>query len=71
MTTHYLSFLDGEWHRKPGKELRELIHQEQLVMITMLVSKLMKQHHDLDISAPELAEAINSTIISPEVWENL
>ncbi len=69
--THFFSFLDGEWHPNFGKELRELIHQEQLVITTMLVSKLMKQHHDLDISAPELAEEINSTVISPEVWKNL
>ena len=71
MSAEYFSFLDGEWHNNPGRELRELIHQEQLVIITVLVSKLMKQHHDLDVSAEELAEAINSTIISPEVWESL
>ncbi len=69
--THYFSYLDGEWHPNFDKELRELIHQEQLVIITILVSKLMKQHHGLDISAAELAEAINSTVISPEVWESL
>ena len=74
MTKHiekYFSFLDGQHHRKAGHELRELIHQEQLVMITIMVSRLMKQFHNLDISAEELAEKINSTVISPEVWETL
>ncbi len=71
MGKDYFSFLDGQFHPKIGHELREVLHQEQLVMITIIVSKLMKQHHGLDISPPELAEEINRTVIDPEVWNSL